>query len=186
MKLTCAPTGESGWTLVDALVVLAITSVVLALAIPSFRGLLNSVRLSNMTNDLLSGILAARSEALKRRSRVVLCKSADASTCAASGGWEQGWIVFHDADNSGSRQDLEPLLHHAPAQPAGWRIRGNLPVAKYVSYDGSGATRTTSGAFQAGTLTVCHESAQRVEARQIIINANGRARIHKTELPECN
>ena len=80
---------------------------------------------------------------------------------------------------------LKAVLQQVGAQPGGWRIQGNQPVAKYVSYDATGGTKTVSGAFQAGTLTVCHTSAGRVEARQIVINASGRPRVQKVQLSSC-
>ena len=41
-----------------------------------------------------------------------------------------------------------------------------------------------SGAFQAGTLTVCPESASRVDARQIVISSAGRPRTVKTTVAQ--
>ena len=44
-------------------------------------------------NDLLASVQLARSEAIKRNVAVTLCASADGTTCAGGGGWEQGWVV---------------------------------------------------------------------------------------------
>src|SRR5947209_2461821 len=87
-----------GFTLVELLVVLAIAAILVGYGAPAFSGLLRSTRLTTATNDLFAGMLMARSEAVKRRSRVALCKSSDGQSCTAAGGWEQGWIVFHDSN----------------------------------------------------------------------------------------
>jgi type IV fimbrial biogenesis protein FimT len=43
-----------------------------------------------------------------------------------------------------------------------------------------------SGAFQAGTFTVCRQSAAAVQGRRIIINAGGRPRVQKVNLESCS
>ena len=60
------------------------------------------------------------------------------------------------------------------------RLSGNQNVSRYVSFTPTGATRLIGGGFQAGTLTVCRESAEAGEARQIILNAVGRPRVQRS------
>jgi type IV fimbrial biogenesis protein FimT len=138
-----------------------------------------------LASDLLSHLHVARSEAIKRNGRVALCKSADGRTCAAGGGWEQGWIVFHDGDNDGDRAAGEPLISVMGALPAGWRLAGNQNVARYISFHPNGGTRLVSGGFQAGTLTLCRAASGATEASQVVINANGRPRLHKATVDSC-
>jgi type IV fimbrial biogenesis protein FimT len=95
-----------GVTLIELMVVLAVLSTVLALGVPAFREFQATNRMSAAANDLVTGIHVARSEALKRRQTVTLCASADftsdAPTCAAGGGFEQGWLVFADQNANGA------------------------------------------------------------------------------------
>src|SRR4051794_16741120 len=147
-----------GFTLIELLVVVAIAAILLGTAVPSFRGVIRAAKLGSATDSLFSSLLLARSEAAKRHSRVVLCKSADGTNCATRGGWEQGWIVFHDANNNGSRDPGEQVVWHVQAMPGDMRLSGNLNVAKYVSYAPTGETKLASGAFQAGTITLCDAS----------------------------
>jgi type IV fimbrial biogenesis protein FimT len=174
-----------GFTLLELMMVLAVTSVLLVLAVPAYQAIGNSMKLSMTTNALLSHLQLARSEAIKRNARVVLCKSADGKTCSAIGGWDQGWIVFHDANNNGILDSTESVIQRIEALPSGWRVAGNQNVSRYVSFVPTGQTAMTSGAFQAGTITVCHESLDPTEARQIVINAVGRPRIQKATLDAC-
>lgn len=175
-----------GFTLVEMLVALAILAILLVPAVHFGRRTLDSMRLSAFTNAFLSQMHLARSEAIKRRGPVALCKSPDGASCAAEGGWEQGWIVFHDSDGSGTREAGERIVHRVEALPAGFRVRGNAAVGRYVSFASTGATRTTSGAFQAGTLTLCRTSGAATEARQIVINAVGRPRVRKVQVGRCD
>lgn len=181
-----APQGPMrGFTLVETLVVMATLATLLALAVPSMTGMIKSVQLTTASNAFASGLFYARSEAIKRNGRVVLCKSADGAACSSTGGWETGWIVFHDTNNNGVRDGAETLLLREAALAAGVRLVGNLNVARYISFTPVGATVTVGGGFQAGTLTVCNRSAEPGEARQIILNAVGRPRIQKSSVGAC-
>ena len=171
--------------MVELLVVLAILGILISAAVPWFGTVADSMRLTSQANVYLSALHLTRSEAIKRNSRVALCKSVDGSVCAESGGWHQGWIVFHDANNNGARDSGETVIHQVQTLPTRLRLIGNLNVAKYVSFSPTGETKLVSGAFQAGTLTLCHESASGTEARQIVINSVGRARVQKVVVDAC-
>lgn len=174
-----------GFTLVELLMSLAVLAVLVTFAVPAFSRMMRSSSLTAASNTLLASMHLARSEAIKRGGRVVLCKSADGASCTVSGGWEQGWIVFHDVNNNGNRDSNEPIIHRIEQLSGQMRVSGNTPVAKYVSFVGTGATQLVGGAFQAGTLTVCTQSATAGEARQIILNAVGRPRIRKASASAC-
>lgn len=174
---------ELGVTLVEMLVVVAITAILTGMAAPSLRATMDSVKLSSASNLLLSGFHLARSEAIKRNSRVVVCKSSDGESCASTGGWEQGWIVFHDANNNSVRDAQEVVVRREQHLAMSLRLTGNQAVSRYVSFAPTGGTKVTGGSFQAGTLTLCHEDGG--EARQIILNAVGRPRVFKTALASC-
>lgn len=175
-----------GYTLVEVLTVLAVAGVMASVSIPGLRGLAGSARVTGAANDILSDLFLARSEAIKRRHRVVVCRSADGASCAAAGSWEQGWIVFADRDGNGQRAPGEPLVRVQPPLPAGVRLTGTATMAKYVSYAPTGAAKTVGGGFQAGTLTVCTSSADAVRGRRIIISSSGRPRTQSIQLPSCS
>ncbi|GAC1390668.1 MAG: hypothetical protein NVSMB34_04500 [Variovorax sp.] len=126
----------------------------------------------------------ARSEAIKRNGRVALCKTVEGVTCATTGGWEQGWIVFSDTNDNGVRDAGEPVIERIEPFPS-MRVTGNTPVSKYVSYVGTGRTKLIGGGFQAGTVTVCAEPGTSDEARQIIVSSVGRPRVQKVSASAC-
>jgi type IV fimbrial biogenesis protein FimT len=175
----------AGFTLLELLVAVTAALVLLLVAAPSLNAAVTSMKLTSTSNNFLSHIYLARSEAIKRNGRVVLCKSADGATCASSGGWEQGWIVFHDTNNNGVIDAGELVIARQQALPAAFKLTGNQNVAKYVSFEPTGSTRLVGGGFQAGTLTLCRQSATSNEARQIILNAVGRPRVQKLQITSC-
>ena len=174
-----------GVTLTELLAVVAILSVLLTGAATAWHKVGTSMRLSSYSNVFVSQLNLARSESIKRNGRVVMCKSADGAACASSGGWEQGWLVFHDANNNGLRESGETLIRRGEALPAGYRILGNELVARYVSFSPFGGTRLASGAFQAGTITICKRSEGPAEGRQVVINSVGRPRVQRANLNLC-
>jgi len=176
---------QSGVTLLELMVVLAIAAILLTMAIPGFTSLARSSRLSSATNEMLSFLHLARSEAIKRKVRAVMCPSATGSSCAQDGGWHQGWVLFHDVNGNAALDAGDVVIMSRSGLPEGLRLTGKQPVSRYISYTPEGAAKLTSGAFQAGTLTVCEPSPSPVSARQIVISRTGRPRTVKTTLDTC-
>ncbi len=176
---------SGGVTLVEVLVSLALMATLTTLGAQAMSNALDSMRLTSGVNTFFSSLVFARSEAVKRSSRVVLCKSPAGSECVLTGGWDQGWIVFHDANNNAAIDAGEVLLLREPALSERFRLTGNSQVENYLSYTATGATSLTSGAFQAGRLTLCPRSAEPVAGRQIVLSATGRPRIVKVMVDQC-
>lgn len=180
------PRGAAGgFTLVELLVVMAIGSLLMAIAIPSMQPMIHSAQLIAASNSFVSSLHLARGEAIKRNGRVVLCKTADGLACTDAGGWDQGWIVFHDANNNGARELTEVIVHRQHALSARLILRGNTNLAGYVSFAPTGSTKLVGGGFQAGTLTLCHQMLEGRQARQIILNAAGRPRVRTSTVETC-
>jgi len=165
----------NGFTLIELMVTLVLVVVVMTLGVPSFQALIRNNRLATGVNEWVAAAQLTRSEAIKRGVRVTLCKSADGANCAADGGFEKGWIVFSDPNNNAKVDMGEELIRIFGAVAVGsdLSLTGNTPVANYVSYTADGVARLLSGAFQAGTLTVC----MKPKARQIVINNVGRIKV---------
>jgi type IV fimbrial biogenesis protein FimT len=174
-----------GFSLVELLVTLAILGTLAALAAPSFVALIRSSSLAAASNEFLGGLRLARSEALRRGGRVAMCKSNDGATCTDSGGWEQGWIMFNDPNHNGAPDSGEDVIVRGPAARSGVVLYGNQPVARVISFAPMGGPRAASGAFLAGTMTLCQRSAQRAAARQIVMSSAGRLRIQQVTLESC-
>lgn len=64
-----------GFTLIELIVTIAILAILLGLAAPSFRDLIENNRTATRTNDLVAALNFARSEAIKRGVDVSLCRT---------------------------------------------------------------------------------------------------------------
>lgn len=157
--------GQGGFTLVELLIVIAIAAILASLATPSFTALLNDTRQGSAQSQLLADLNRARSEAIKRNARVLLCNTADGATCSVLTNWSTGWLVCFDADGNNdcdatSATDPNPVvvrgaLHSsltltASATPVRYNPNGTQGV-------GGGVTLSLAGSWggaQTKTLTV--------------------------------
>jgi type IV fimbrial biogenesis protein FimT len=100
----------TGFTLMDLLVTLTVLGILVAVGIPSFSSVIRNNRITAHTNELVTALTYARSEAMKRGDVITTCPSNDGEDCAGSNDWSTGWIVFVDANADGIRdEDEEPL-----------------------------------------------------------------------------
>ena len=176
---------SAGYSLVELLAVLTIASILLSMAVPSMTGMINTQRSTSLGNSFLAGLNLARNEAIKRNARTVLCKSADGLSCTSSGGWQQGWILFHDVNNNARLDAGEQVIQLQGGVSQGLSLTGNTNVANYVSYSASGSAKLISGAFQAGTFRLCLDPVVVADVRQIILSSTGRARSKKGLESDC-
>jgi len=195
MKATRRRAG--GVTLIEALLVLALLAILAALAAPALGQMVAQQRLQTTAAELAGALALTRSEAIKQGRRMVLCRigpeSAPHQRCATNSNtvnapahqWTAGWLLFADPNGNAQRDDGETLLRIGAAAPAGVLVRGNMPVARYVSYMPQGHTLLVTGAFQAGTLTLCRAGLSPSPAVQIVISRNGRPRQQRTTVASC-
>ena len=103
-------TATRGFTLIEVLITIAIASILLTIAIPSFRYVTNSNRIAGEVNGLLGDLQFARAEAIKEGRTVTVCTSVDGASCANVTTWQSGWIVFSDPTDVGVVDPGETIL----------------------------------------------------------------------------
>lgn len=165
-----------GFTLVELMIGIAVAAILATLAVPSFTGLIQRTRLNTQTTELLSALLYARTEALKRNLNVSICHTdnpaAVAPACnAAVNGWASGWIVFTDTGVAGVLDGTDAVLR--VGQPA--NMMTFVVPAKYSNWLGFSATglpRVAGGGVGNGTIRICNGEFR----RSIVISNTGRTR----------
>ena len=130
-KPLSAPLVLAGFTLVELLIAILVLSILLGLAVPAFRSLMQNDQQFVQTNNLILSLNAARSEAIKNDSALggQICSSSDGLTCTGTP-WNQGWFVL-GVDPVNPRTNPLKRLQVVGALPAGTTLNeanGNLAI----------------------------------------------------------
>ncbi|MCU7851460.1 MAG: GspH/FimT family pseudopilin [Candidatus Thiodiazotropha sp. (ex Monitilora ramsayi)] len=161
-----------GMTLIELMVTLAVAIVVLGVGIPAFMNMVSATKVSGYSNDLLSALRLARSEATDGTPVMVCASNADQTGCDAAN-WPQGWLVYTDEGNdSGVYKAGEDEILYV------WRAMEGAPVF-------NGATPNTirylpSGATDVGAqiqFAFKYDDCIGQQARQFTISPLGRSSI---------
>ncbi len=155
---------QAGVTLMELLIVLVVISILATLAAPSFNGAIARSQVSGVRDSLVSSLQYARSEALKRKSPVSVCSSADQAACAGNNDWQDGWIVFADTDGDSALDGGEQILQ---VQYAENRVTTYAAAATAITFNRIG--QATAGA---GDYSMCHPD-QETTGRTLSIAVTG-------------
>ncbi len=137
---------NTGFTLIELMITLTIAAIVLTVGVPSFQTMiLNNSRVAQV-NEFIGVLNMARSEAIKRGSRVVICRSTNGSSCATdtTGIWEGGWIAFVDRNQNGvlnaGAPDNEELLKVQSSIANKFTLRSGSAFTQWIAYRSNGTS----------------------------------------------
>ena len=180
---------NTGFTLIELLITLAIVGLLLTIGVPSLKTFMQSNQLIASTNELISAFHVARSEAIKLNTRVSICESSDGATCAETGSWKNGWIVFVDG-NGANPGDLSNTGSpcSAPDTDCLLRIHGaisdellSVDAANVSSFTftSRGLPKAANGGAQSGVFSFCSfdSSNNVIDSRAVILSFAGRVRV---------
>lgn len=103
---------KNGFTLIELVVTLAVLAIAVGLAAPSFTQQIRNNSSVSLASEFQTALGFARSEAVKRASRISLCPSSDGASCLTAEDWTKGWMVFVDGAPADSTAEVtvgEPL-----------------------------------------------------------------------------
>lgn len=170
---------HKGFTLIELVVTIAILSILLTIAIPSFSALIINNRISTQTNDFISDLAYARAEAVRRNTRISICESATGTSCGVGAGatWDTGWMIWIDLNNDGIVNPGEPILRVHGALSAGTTFvaTGLTGGGVLLQYLPSGIVEGVAGSTAAFTL-----GQPGYFGRTINFNTTGRVNTAKT------
>ena len=178
---------QHGLTLTELLIGLGIISILAATAIEHLPGIIQSARMAGDVNRFVTALHLARSEAVKRGTRGVICASADGMTCSEPGNddWSTGWIVFSDYDQDGSLT-WDAAVNDCVNDDCIIRTRG--PLNK-TTLDGAG--KSSIGFLPNGlvysvapyTLTLTADNCEETQSRTITVTRRGHTNVRKQGCP---
>ena len=160
-----------GFTLIELLVTIGIAAILLTLAVPSFTSLINANRLTAQANEVVASLQLARSEAVRRNTRVIVCRSTDGSTCITASGQGQ-WLTFVDANGNGTAQAGEILRNSVVKAPV--RVSNTVDRVTFRP-DGMARNGAGAGTLVTTTINVCMPVTQpAMNQRRVSIGTGGR------------
>lgn len=170
----------AGFTLVELMITLLLAAIVLSYGVPAFRNLILNNRQAAYMNDILTSLMLARSEALKRHHSVTVCKSADHLACTTAGGWEQGWIVFDESNTQGTLGAVdagETVIRAFQGFTNDATLRGSQNIQNHLTYASTGFVMQGQEQIVYCDSRVRNFANDKVEARVLIVGATGQAKV---------
>lgn len=163
---------HNGFTLIELMVVVAITAILVVVAAPNMADMLAANRVQAEQREFAGALSATRAEAAARGRTATLCRSSDGSSCGGS--WSDGWIIFQDNNANGSRENDETLI----------RV-GNSGSATVAVFDDAGAAvnaiRFDRQGFSNTRLTVRLCGEQPRHARAVLLEPTGRVALSQAD-----
>jgi len=130
MSIDCRTVArQAGFTLVELMAVVTVLSIAMAMAAPSFASFSSNQRLRGAATDLVTTLLTARSEAIKRNALVSVSAAAE----DGSANWGHGWVAAVPGGQQIDRKEVAGGQIAGPASPAA------------IVFDGSGRITTAGG-----------------------------------------
>jgi len=170
---------QRGFSLLELLTTVTVAGILLTIAVPSFFSVTRNSHAVTNANELVSALMIARSEAIRRGSRVTVCRSADSATCG--GTWANGWIVFRDdAATDATDPPVVGQVLRVWGPPTGTPAITN--GANWIRFMPRGNARSTSGTMPV-TFRIAVQGCSGQQARDVEINAVGRATASKVNCP---
>ena len=166
-----------GFTLIELMLVIAVLSITVLIAGPSFQRAIHSNQLRTETSRLLSAINLARSEAISRNTIVSLCPSSYVSdsvaTCSKT--YADGWIVFTNRDRDRVVDPgLDRILKVSEGLPHGYSLTNKAAsrdAYELISYRPDGSSRRNM------TLLICPPGDWSIPSWSVVLNIVGRPRV---------
>ncbi len=175
------PSGIVGISIVELVVSLAVVAILTTTGVPAFSSFIQSNRLSESSFDMLATINLARTEAVKRRTRVLLCRSADPTlptpSCGGSANtWTTGWLVFASGDsNTTYEAGTDTLLGRGLVDSSNVTVITNGTSNSNLEYNSDGTTNESGGTAR---FALCDQRGG-AQGRQINIPPHGRPKFVK-------
>lgn len=132
---------QHGLTLLELIVTLTVVTLLAGLALPSFSQLSRHLKTGTATDTVRSMVNMARSEAVKRGTRVIVCPSLDGAVC--TGQSASDLLVYSDHNRDGDPDPgSQPIARQALVETVS--LSYNRP---YLAFSPRGHAYGTNGSF---------------------------------------
>ncbi len=150
---------SKGFTMVELIIVVVIIGILATIGFPSFQSFIANQQLTTTANNLQAFIQVARSESVKKSEYVVICPSADQTSCASSSSWTPSWIMFEDLDKNGDLDTDDKILkvENSIASTIGVTRTGKLVFTSVGTISGGSTSFSLSNNLTSDVRYLCLE-----------------------------
>ena len=167
---------STGFTLLELVIIVTILAITSAFAAPGVMSMIADNRISSSVNDYVAALQFAKTEAAARISPVTLCKANNnLNNCVAGGDWQQGWVVFADANSNASVDGGEQILLVHEALDPQITFGATAQLQDFITYRPSGTTSINS----AQVLIMCDNRGFIDASRGVLVTITGRGSVMK-------
>lgn len=159
---------NSGFNLIELLIVLTILAILVNLALPGLSQSVERNQARVAINEITRAINLTRYTAINNGVITTLCRSEDGQNCG--GQWQQGFIVFTDSNADRLINGNDQLIRVFPELASAGTLKFRAFQNKqYLQMTPQGFTN-----YQNGNFTFCPASNNAMLAQQVIVNRSGR------------
>jgi type IV fimbrial biogenesis protein FimT len=166
LRVTKKPDYAGGFTLLELLVSIALLYVVLGIAIPSAKRMLDINKIAADINHTNAIIRFARTTAISQYQTIKICPAHNHVSCSTD--WAAPLIVFADNNSNNVRDANEPLLAASSALRKQHKMKGPKSA---IQFHESGENASPA------SLTLCPKTNDNTLARALYISLQGRIRL---------
>lgn len=164
---------EKGFTLAELLMALAIGSILLSVAVPSYTNFVRNSRQTTAANELLSTLHFARQLAVTRNARITVCASSTGDACEANA-WAAGWIAFGDEDGDRVVDAAETV--EMRGMGADMLDMASDEFGTFLIYRPNGRVMVDNIRETSGAIVLCDDRGA-AHARVVVVDPSGRPRV---------
>ena len=169
--------GERGFTMVELLITIAVAAVLVVIAVPSFRNITLSNKLTTAANDVISAINVARMEAVKRNANTQLCSNSASVNTADTLGTACTTEIGAVYAMSGATPTR--VVAGAPGITGAVQLKGDMKAIRF-SGQGLGQAVGTAGPYSGKVVDICTSQMSADNHREIWMTAGSILETRKT------
>ena len=185
---------QNGFTLVELMVTLAVFSVLMVIAVPSFNTQIQNNRSQALGEDFTTALKFARSEAVKRGVSVTVCASNAAHTACSGDAstWNNGWLALIDnAATTSATISAGEILRIWQDLPSNAQISvetTNSPSAtgtaiSFIRYTGTGVLARVNNNVHLKRITAFTPGCTLNGRQELIVGVAGMVNASTTDCP---
>lgn len=154
---------QTGVSLIEVMVVVAIIGITAAFAMPSYRTWIENTRIRGTAESIQNGLQKAKTEALRHNARVRFTLNNDAS-------WAVACVTpVGDLDGDGF-DDCPANIESAPAEPSGDIAINTNSGNMTVTFTSFGTRDATLAANEFAQITIDMTSMSAADSRDLAVN----------------